>query len=71
VHQLHGEATARSYENPLVAAEEYGAIERAIEGQSGKDAVLVSVESLSTEDELAFDHLLASSLVVASDRGAR
>jgi RelA/SpoT family protein len=38
---------ARSYTNPAVAAEEYSAIERAIEGQLGKDAVLVTVESVA------------------------
>jgi hypothetical protein len=40
--------TATSFTNPVVAAEAYSAIERAIEGQLGKDAVLVSVESVTT-----------------------
>jgi hypothetical protein len=39
---------ARSYTNPAVAEDAYNAIERAIEGQLGKDAVLVSVESLAS-----------------------
>ena len=39
---------ARSYTNPLIAAEDYSAIERAIENEPGKDAVLVTVESLAS-----------------------
>ena len=39
---------ARSYANASVAAEEYEAIERAIEDEPGKDVVLVSVDSLSS-----------------------
>lgn len=38
---------ARSYQNSLAATEAYNAIERAIEGEQGKDAVLVSVESVA------------------------
>lgn len=38
---------ARAYQNPLIAADEYAALERAIEGDPSKDAVLVSVESLT------------------------
>lgn len=38
--------TTRSYTDSVVAAEHYGAIERAIEGEPDKDAVLVAVESL-------------------------
>jgi hypothetical protein len=38
---------ARSYQDPLVATDAYSAIERAIEGEPGKDAVLVSVESVA------------------------
>lgn len=39
--------SARVYDNPFVATEEYSAIERALEGDPTRDAVLVSVESLS------------------------
>ena len=38
----------RSYENRAKAIEEYGAVERAIEGDPNKDAVLVTVESLAS-----------------------
>lgn len=38
----------RSYDNATVAADEYSAVERAIENESRKDVVLVSVESLDT-----------------------
>jgi hypothetical protein len=39
---------ARSYDNALMAAEEYAAVERAIEGNPAMDAVLVTVESLAS-----------------------
>lgn len=38
----------RSYRDPRVAAAEYDAVERAAEGSSGRDVVLVSVESLES-----------------------
>lgn len=40
--------TVRAFDNPLIAADAYSAIERAIEGDESKDAVLVAVESLAT-----------------------
>lgn len=39
---------ARSYQNPAMAADEYSALEHAIEGDPGKDAVLVTGESLDS-----------------------
>ena len=41
------ELTARVYRDPIVATEAYDALERAIDRDSGKDVVLVSVESLA------------------------
>lgn len=41
------ELVVRSYPNPLVAADAYNAIERAIENDPTKDVVLVTVESLT------------------------
>lgn len=42
------ELNVRSYEDRMIAADEYSAIEREIEGDPTKDAVLVTVESLAT-----------------------
>jgi hypothetical protein len=39
--------TIASFDNPIVAADQYAALERAIEPEPAKDAVLVTVESLS------------------------
>jgi hypothetical protein len=39
--------TASAFDNPVEAADAYTAIERAIEGQLGKDAVMVAVESVA------------------------
>jgi hypothetical protein len=38
----------RSYTNAAIAADQYSAVERAIEGDPSKDAVLVTVESLAS-----------------------
>jgi hypothetical protein len=40
--------TTRSYQNPSLAADEYSAVEHAIEGDPSKDAVLVTGESLDS-----------------------
>jgi len=40
--------SARVYEDRAVAAEEYSAVERAVENQPGKDVVLVTVESVES-----------------------
>ena len=42
------ELLVRSFDNPLVATDAYSALERATEGQPGKDVVLVAVESLES-----------------------
>lgn len=61
---------ARSYQNTLVAADEYSAIERAIEGQEGKDAVLVTVESLTALRSAYPNYFLDTSVFVESVQDA-
>lgn len=56
----------RSYDNPLVAADEYSAIERAIEGAPSKDAVLVTVESLASLRRAYPNYFLDTTAFVAS-----
>ena len=60
----------RAYKNPAVALEEYGAIERAIEGQPGKDVVLVTVESLSALRRAYPNYFLDTTIFVESVREA-
>jgi len=62
--------SARSYNNTLLAAEEYSAIERAIEGQPGKDAVLVTVESLDSLRRAYPNYFLDTSVFVQTVREA-
>lgn len=57
---------ARTYESPTVAAEAYSAVERAIEGEPGKDAVLVSVESLAALRRAYPNYFLDTSAFVES-----
>jgi ppGpp synthetase/RelA/SpoT-type nucleotidyltranferase len=61
---------ARTYADQLVAAEEYSAIERAIESDPGKDAVLVSVESLATLRRAYPNYFLDTSVFLESVREA-
>lgn len=62
--------TVRSYQNILLAAQEYDAIERAIEGQPGKDAVLVTVESLASLRRAYPNYFLDTTVFVESVREA-
>jgi hypothetical protein len=55
-----------SYQNAALAAEEYSALERAIEDQEGKDAVLVTVESLDALRRAYPNYFLDTGAFVAS-----
>jgi hypothetical protein len=44
---MENELTIRTFDNLLRATDEYGALEKAIEGEEGKDVVLVSAESVT------------------------
>jgi Region found in RelA / SpoT proteins len=61
---------ARTYADSLLAAEEYSAVERAIEGDPTKDAVLVSVESLATLRRAYPNYFLDTSAFLESVREA-
>jgi hypothetical protein len=62
--------TARSYDNPSEATEAYTAIERAIEGDPGKDAVLVTVESMTSLRRAYPNYLLDTTVFVDAVRDA-
>jgi len=62
--------TYRSYQSPQIAAEEYSAIERAIEGQPGKDAVLVKVESIASLRRAYPNYFLDTRVFLESVRDA-
>ena len=64
------ELTVRSYPNALVAADAYNAIERAIENDPTKDAVLVTVESLTSLRRAYPNYFLDTSAFITSVREA-
>jgi hypothetical protein len=62
--------TTRTYDNALVAAEEYNAVERAIQDDPQKDAVLVSVESLASLRRAYPNYFLDTTAFLAAVRQA-
>lgn len=58
--------TVWDFESPVQAAEQYEALERAIEGQQGRDAVLVKVESITALQRAYPNYFLDSTAFVES-----
>jgi hypothetical protein len=60
----------RSYSDAVIAAEEYSALERAIEGETGKDVVLVRVEAVTSLRRAYPNYFLDTTAFVDSVREA-
>ena len=60
----------RSYRDAAKAAEEYGALERAVEGEERKDVVLVRVEAVTSLRRAYPNYFLDTSAFVDSVRDA-
>ena len=69
--QPHDRVTeVRSFDDPIVAADAYSALERATEDQPRKDVVLVSAESLASLRRAYPNYFLDTTAFVESVREA-